>query len=559
MEQLKRLLASLTLRQRVTIGAAALGAIALLTGLSRWSHERDFKPLYAGLSQEDAGAVLAKVRESGAEFRLAEGGSAVLVPSQRVAELRLQLAAAGVPKSGRMGFELFDKTNFGVSDFAEQINYHRAVEGELERSVMALSEVEQARVHVTFPKDSVFLESKQPAKASVLVKLRPGLKLAPQNVAAICQLVASAVDTLAPEAVSVVDMNGNLLSRGRKPASPDDPEPSDGALEYRRKIERDLLAKIGVTLEPLLGSDKFRAGVSVDCDFTSGEQSEETFDPAKSVMATSQKTEDMSGGSLASGAPGTASNLPRPTSRPGSGGVAVSRRTESISYQSSRLVRRTRIPQGAVKRVSASLIVDQNVRWEGSGAKARRIVEPPTPERLKSIRDLVAGAIGFSAERGDQLIVETLPFESTLTAGPPAAEPASPHPPAKPDDLWTLLKQKNVLVLVGAGAAVLALLAAAAFLLLRKRRRGPVETTGALQLPASGAASEELGSRLEAQIAEQAAQKKKQETDALNALKLPPVTTKKTEVLTKHLSDQAKKDSTMMAQVLRTWISEPGD
>ncbi len=134
------------------------------------------------MSPEDAAAVVQKLRESGTEFRLAENGTGVLVPSARVAELRLQMAGAGLPKTGRVGFELFDKTNFGATDFAEHINYRRAVEGELERSVMALAEVEQARVHVTFPKDSVFLESRQPAKASIMVKLRPGAKLAPANV-----------------------------------------------------------------------------------------------------------------------------------------------------------------------------------------------------------------------------------------------------------------------------------------------------------------------------------------------------------------------------------------
>src|SRR6202011_3662243 len=136
--------------------------------------ERDFRPLYGGLSAEDAAGVVAKIRESGSEYRLSDNGSAVLVPSGKVAELRLQLAAAGVPKSGRIGYELFDKTNFGASDFAEQVNYHRALEGELERSVMSLAEVELARVHITLAKESVFLESRQPAKASVLVKLRTG-------------------------------------------------------------------------------------------------------------------------------------------------------------------------------------------------------------------------------------------------------------------------------------------------------------------------------------------------------------------------------------------------
>src|SRR5579872_6103499 len=337
MDQLKKLFASLSLKQRISLGAAALAVIGGLVAFSHWIGERDFKPLYSGLTQEDAAAVLAKVRESGTEVRLTEGGSSILVPSAKVAELRLQLAAAGIPKSGRIGFELFDKTNFGVSDFAEQINYHRALEGELERTVMALAEVEQARVHITFPKDSIYTESRQPAKASVLVKLRPGSLLSAQNVNAICQLTASAVEGLLPDAVSVVDMRGNLLNRPHKPLSPDDPQPSDAALDYRQQIERDLLTKINTTLEPLLGADKFRAGVSVECDFSSSEQSEETFDPNKSVMTTSQRTEDISTGNQTAGVPGTASNLPHPPARPGAGSGGVTRRTENIAYQASRM------------------------------------------------------------------------------------------------------------------------------------------------------------------------------------------------------------------------------
>src|ERR1039457_3395401 len=395
---MKRLLNTLTWKQSLSILIAAGAVVAALVAFSHWHEERDFRPLYSALSAEDAAAILAKVRENGSEFRLSDNGTVVLVPSAKVAELRLQLAASGIPKSGRIGFELFDKTNFGASDFAEQINYHRALEGELERSVMALAEVEQARIHITFPKDSVFLESRQPAKASVLVKLRPGARLSPQNVSAICQLTASAVEGLQADGVSVVDMRGNLLSRPRKPASPGDAEPSDAILEYRQQIERDLLTKINTTLEPLLGAYKFRAGVSVECDFTSGEQSEETFDPAKSVMVTSQRTEDMTGVNQASGVPGTASTLPRPTSRPGSASGGVTRRTESVAYQSSRTIRHVKLPQGNLKHMSVSVLVDHAVRWEGSGPKAKRIVEPPTPEKLKVIKDLVAGIVGLKTD-----------------------------------------------------------------------------------------------------------------------------------------------------------------
>src|ERR1700722_16820796 len=203
MDQIKRLLASLSWKQILSLVLAAAAVIGGLAVLSRWNHERDFRPLYSSLVPEDAGAVVAKLRESGTEFRLSENGSVILVPAVRVAELRLQMAAAGLPKSGHVGFELFDKSTFGMSDFSEQGNYHRALGGELERSVILLAAVEQARVAITFPKESLFLDTRQPAKASVLVKLRPGMQLSRQNVAAICQLVASAVDGLAPEAVSV--------------------------------------------------------------------------------------------------------------------------------------------------------------------------------------------------------------------------------------------------------------------------------------------------------------------------------------------------------------------
>jgi flagellar M-ring protein FliF len=554
MDQIKRLLESLTWKQILSLVLASVAVIGGLAVFSRWNRERDFRPLYSSLSPEDAAAVLAKVRENGSEFRLSENGSIVLVPSERVAELRLLMASAGLPKSGRIGYELFDKSTFGMSDFTEQVNYHRALEGELERSVMSLAEVEQARVHITFPKDSLFLDTRQPAKASVLVKLRPGAQLAPQAVAAICQLAASAVDGLVPEAVSVVDMRGNLLNRARKAASPDDPEPSEAALEYQQKLEHDILAKINSTLEPLLGPDKFRATAAVDCDFSSAEQSEESYDPSKSVMVSSQKTEDMSGGSVAAGVPGAASSLPRPAARPAGGGNTVTRRTENISYQSSHTVRHVREPQGTIKRMSVSLLVDSTVRYEGSGPKAKRIVEAPSADKLKAIHDLVAGVIGLSTERGDQLVVETLPFESTLN--PEQLPPANPAPAPPPSWQDQFLKNKVFVTGVGVGAAVLLALLALILRVMRKKASRPVELPGELS-PGTGT-PDQLQAQIENRLAEQVAKRQKQEADALDALKLPPVT-QKTAVLTKHISEQAKKDSAGMAHVLRAWMSESGD
>ena len=354
---MKQILANLSLRQRITIGVVAVLVATSLYALVQWHKESDFKPLFTNLAPEDAAAIVQKLKEGGVEYRLQESGGAVLVPSSRLAEMRLSLAAAGIPKTGRIGFELFDKTNLGATEFTEHVNFRRALEGELERSIISLAEVEQARVHITFPKESVFLDSQQPAKASVLIKIRPGNHLSAQNVQAINHLVASAVEGLSPDAVSVLDMNGNLLGRPKAPGGLDGPEPSEAVLDYRHKVEADLLAKVNGTLEPLLGANKFRVGVSVECDLAGGEQSEEIFDPARTVMLSSQRTEDTTGSAGANGVPGTASSLPRPTSRPSSSGNRSSRMTENVTYQSSRTVKKTRLPAGGIRKMSLAVLV----------------------------------------------------------------------------------------------------------------------------------------------------------------------------------------------------------
>jgi flagellar M-ring protein FliF len=561
---MKKILANLPVRQRITIALVLLAAAGGLYALVQHQREADFRPLFTGVAPEDAAAIVQKLKESGVDYRVPEEGGAVLVPSARLAELRINMAAAGLPKTGRIGFELFDKTNLGATEFTEHINYQRALEGELERSVMSLAEVEQARVHITFAKDSVFLESQEPAKASVLVKLSPGSRLAPQNVQAIDHLVSAAVEGLSPDAVSVLDMNGNLLGRPRPPGPLDGPEPSEAALDYRHHVEADLLAKVNSTLEPLLGVDKFRANVSVECDFTGGEQSEEIFDPARSVMTSSQRTEDSTGGASASGVPGTASTLPRPTSRPGGGSTRVSRTTENIAYQSSRTVTKTRMPAGVVKKMSLAVLVDQSVTWQKDGKATRRVLVPPTPETMKIIHDLVAGVTGFNQERGDQLVIETLPFESTLLLEPPDAPGAAPATP-KPTGVAGLPIQINRQTLViggcaAAGTIVIGLLFAG---LLRGKRKKAAAVTAAAELTAgeSAAARAALAASkaeqdMEAQLAERDALQQKADAQVLTNLKLAPVITKKAEVLAKHLREKITKEPEVSAQILRTWIRE---
>jgi flagellar M-ring protein FliF len=551
---MNKLLSSLTIRQRITIVVTILLAATGIYALVHWRQEADFRPLFTGLAAEDAAGIVQKLKETGVEYRVPEEGGAVLVPSAHLAELRLSLAAAGLPKSGRIGFELFDKTNLGATEFTEHVNYGRALEGELERSVMSLTEVDQARVHITFPKDSVFLDAQKPAKASVLVHLKPGAHLSPQNVQAINHLVAAAVEGLSPDGVSVLDMNGNLLGRPRTPGSIDGPEPSEAGLDYRRKIEADLVAKVNSTLEPLLGAEKFHAGVSVDCDFNGGEQSEEVFDPARSVMLSSQRTEDTSGSGTGTGVPGTASTLPRPTSHPSAGANRVSRVTENVTYQSSRTVKKMRLPAGAIRKISVAVLVDQELTWEKDKNGLRRVLTPPSAEKLKVIHDLVAGVTGFNTERGDQLVVETQPFETTLTLDPPLPPGASgPGRPGTPEPAKLLQLDRKTLMI---GGGVLAAVVVILVLFLRRGRGAPAEATVPMELPAgtrpavAPGMDQEVRSRLAEHDAQQA------EAEAQAALKLVPAITKTAEVMAKHLREKVAQSPDVSVQVLRGWIRD---
>lgn len=544
MNQLTQAASGLSLSQKISILAAAVLTVGGIYGFIRWKHENDFRPLYTSMAAEDAAAVVQKLRETGVEYRLSESGSAVSVPTTKLAESRLALAAAGLPKTGRIGFELFDKTSFGTTDFVEHINYKRALEGELERSMMSLAEVEEARVHLTLPKDSVFLEQQQPAKASVVLKLRPGAQVSAQNVAAMTNLVASAVEGLAPDAVSVVDMNGNLLSRPRRSNAADGSEVTTEALEVRQQIERDLVAKIHATLEPLLGADRFRAGASVECDLSSGEQQEEIFDPTHSVMASSQKTEDVvEKGGQASGVPGTASNLPRGGSGPsGPSGGGTTRRTESMTYQTSRMVKHTRIPQGIIKHMSLAVLLDQAVHWEGTGASRQRVFDPPKPETIQSLKGLISAATGLNMERGDQLIIESLPFESTQNAEPPPPPAKKAKPVTAPvEPAWQqfVTKYRDLAAMIAMGIAMLTFVLRMVMSMFRSK--GGREPEAARELPAAY----EPGALQAANRAGPSHELARVSAPAEEPLDVP-----------ERVRELARRDTALAANVVRAWLQE---
>ncbi len=580
MDQAKKLLGALTPRQLVSIVIAAIAVVGAVMGLSRWERESGMRPLYTGLAPEDASAIVQKLREAGVDFKISSSGTEIMAPEDKVPELRLQMAGSGLPKTGRIGFEIFDKTNFGITDFAEHVNYRRALEGELERSVMAISDVQQARVHVTLPKDSVFTDARESAKASVLVGLRPGTRMSSTNVVAITNLVSSAVEGLSPESVSVVDMNGTLLSRPRRDGLPDTEQASVASLEYKQSIEHDLAAKINNTLEPLLGADKFRTGVSADIDMTSGEQSEETFDPSKSVMLSSQKTEDSSGVTRTSPSPpGTAANLaPQQTAgtnppqatpaaaqpgqpgqannaqtqtaaKPGGNTSSTTRRSESITYQSSRMTKHLKLPQGSIKRLSIAVLVDQGFKMEGQGAQAHRVVIPPDAEKLKAIQTLVGTLVGLDMTRGDQLTVEALPFDNSINMDPGLLN--APGAQKKPDVVLSIetLKKNPALLYgsIGGAVVVIGLLVFGIVKMTGGKKNARAETQQALPMadayvglpaaPVAGGAAVNV--------------------PAMGApSNLPALMPSRTEVLLNQLQENSRTNPEAWAGILRGWLSE---
>ena len=552
MNQLTRIWNSLSITQRISLFVVPLVLIGAAFSFLRWKHESGFRTLYSGLAPEDAAAVTTKMREAGIEYRLDETGASILVPNERLAEARLALAGAGMPRSGRIGFELFDRSNLGASDFAEQVNYQRALEGELDRTVALLSDVESARIHLTFARESVFLDTRQPGKATVVLRLkRPG-QISGSSVAAVANLVASAVEGLSPESVSIIDGNGRLLNR---PRSSDTGEARTAAadLGYRQSLESDMLQRINSSLEPLLGAGKFRAGVSIDCDFTATDENEEVWDSTKSAVLTSQTTEESNGSTTTAGVPGTLSNLPRPPARSAGSGSGLTRRTENVSYQPGHLVRHTVAPRGAVRKVYASVLVDQTVRWEGTGAKAARILVPPPAEVLKGVRDIVASIAGYDEKRGDQLTVETLPFETTLTveAPGPALKPVAPVPGFD-------LKQPTVI----GGVALAVLLASVAFLLLRRggSKKKLAEITAPAEIAAArGHGSGTVDSAALSTIAGSAGDTGKSVSGGAVAGHIAlPAATSTTETLSNNIRAQIEQDASVAANILRSWINESG-
>src|SRR5580658_3491248 len=383
----------------------ALLLAALMGGLAWYGLRPDWRTLYAGLDPDDARQMEQILAQAQIPFEPTNDGAGILVPAAQLDKARLAAAAKGGVKTGRLGFEIFDKPNWVGSEFDEQVNYQRALEGELEHTVGSLSDIESARVHLVLTHDSLFREQERPAKASVVLKLRHR-SLADGEPDAIRNLVASAVDGLTPDRVVLVDAAGHV---------PLGPKSAD---QLRLSAEEALEDKLVSTLEPVTGVGNVRASVTLDYDAAATEETQEIYDPEKVVTLSMQRTDQTTGPQpVAAGVPGTASNAPNSQALPVYPQQTTppqSAKTESGTYGGSKTTRHVLENPGRVRRLTAAIVVNDRLAQTAAKGKAA-VWQPRSADELRNLTALAQAAVGFDTARGDMLTVEDLAFEENRT------------------------------------------------------------------------------------------------------------------------------------------------
>lgn len=415
-------LARFSPQQMLSLLVVVAALIAIVSGAWMWGQTPDYRVLYSNLSDRDGGAIIESLQQLNIPYKFAEGGGALLVPSDKVHEVRLRLATQGLPKGGTVGFELMENQKFGTSQFLEQINYQRSLEGELSRSMQTLAAVQGARVHLAIPKPSVFVKEQQKPSASVVLTLHPGRVLDPGQVNAIVHLVSSSIPNMPANSVSVLDQTGNLLSASRDGNS----DSMDATqLKYVRQIEQDYIKRIEDIVAPLTGAANVRAQVTADIDFSLAEQTAETYTPNQppnqAAIRSTQSVETSNGTSSPGGVPGALSNQPPvPATAPivtpagaaattAAGGTSNLHKESTTNYEVDRTIRHTKLPVGSIKRLSVAVLMNNRTVTDKSGKTTSR---PFTASEQAQINTLVKSAMGFDAKRGDTLNLLNSSFNS---------------------------------------------------------------------------------------------------------------------------------------------------
>ncbi len=477
LDRLRAALDRLTGQQKVLLMVAVAALIAVVVASSTWLKQSDYRTLFSNIDERDGGSIISALDQMNIPYTFSESGSSILIPGDKVHEVRLRLASQGLPKGGGVGFELMENQKFGISQFAEQVNYQRGLEGELSRTIQSISAVQAARIHLAIPKPTVFVRDELKPSASVLLNLYAGRALDPVQIAGIQNLVAASVPSLAPTSVTIIDQSGTMLSQLKSKLMDAGLDPSQ--LKYIREIEANAIKRVEDILSPVLGQGNYRVQVAADVDFSQSEQTAETHRPNSTppdISIRSQQTSE-SANTMPSalGVPGALSNQPpvpatAPITQPavpGAGNPATqgapvpgqinaagvqaqisnvgqpinTRKDSTINYEVDRTIRHTKQAVGVIKRLTAAVVV--NHRKDAKGA-----IKPlPDPE-LKQLNDLVKEALGFSQERGDSVSVANAPFT--------AVEHSSLEIPLwKDPEILTLAKELFKYLAIGAIVAYL--------------------------------------------------------------------------------------------------------
>jgi len=575
-QNVKTLLSRFTLQQKMSIAASGAVVMGMMWLAVFLSNRVDFQVVFADLDPSEAQGIVQKLQDLKVPYQLSTDSRSISVASEKASEVRIQLASQGLPSSGRVGFEIFDQTNFGLTNFQEQVNYQRALEGELARSIMTLTEVDVARVHLVLPKDSLFQSAEDQTKASVILKLKNGRNLSDNAVQGIINLVASSVKGLTPEKVTLIDYRGKVLAR---------PESNDALtgkqLGERQNLENELATKIIQILEPAVGHGKVRPQVSVSMSFQQVEETTERYDPEGSVIRSQQKLEERQPpNQIAAGIPGPKGQVNPVKPAQGNANAAAqpaatpptvtpapatpentlpTKKSEVINYEVSKSIRHSVEPVGKLNRVSVAVIIDNHSKTvTGTDGNPQTTSEPRTPEEMTKYRDIVAATVGFNAERGDKLTIENVSFAGEIDV---VKEP-------------TFIERQGPIVLTGLRYLIIPMAFVLIYLLFLRPVKKVVFATlsGAAGSGGSQIASGQLVKslpnpafpkiqtpmtvkQLEAQLQSGSTQAQLDEYKA--GLEMLPIAgTSKMEIIRDRVIEHASQDPETVARLVRVWLND---
>ncbi len=418
-------LSTLDRAQRMRLGVGVVLLVAAAIAAVVLGRQPDYRVLFSNLSDKDGGAIVAQLSQMNVPYKHADGGGAILIPADKVHDIRLRLASQGLPKGSVSGFELMEANRFGMTQFQERLNFQRGLEGELTRSIQALSSVQSARVHLALPNQNGFFREQQKPSASILISLYPGRVLDRAQLAGIVHLVASSVPELAPSAVSVLDDTGKLLSQTAEPGAGNGVDAQQ--LQYVQQIEQQYTRRIQEILEPVVGRNNVKAQVTAELDFSQTESTSEQYRPNQTpdatVIRSQQVLESRENANAATGAVvgAVANQPPAPAAAPINGpgqvpgaagqqsGVAQgnTKRESTTNFEVDKTVRVTRGNNWAVKRVSAAVVVN----YQSAEDKGKMVAKALTPEQIEQMTALVRETIGFNKERGDSVNLMNAQFQ----------------------------------------------------------------------------------------------------------------------------------------------------